>query len=126
LNAQAGTPQRSGLVSKYELSFQQFIGEFFGSYRLIEEPRGWLDLLGVDLPSRRQGGFASQQHGNRCGEHPVGGPIRPTGNHTRLADSLGQPKVDNLGRYPAIIFQTHHDISRSDISVDELLFVDRG
>jgi hypothetical protein len=46
LNAQAGTPQRSGLVSKYDLSFQQFIGEFFGSYRLIEEPRGWLDLLG--------------------------------------------------------------------------------
>jgi regulator of sigma D len=24
---------------------QQFIGEFFGSYRLIEGPRGWLDLL---------------------------------------------------------------------------------
>jgi hypothetical protein len=46
LNAQAGTPRRSGLVSKYDLSFQQFIGEFFGSYRLIEEPRGWLDLLG--------------------------------------------------------------------------------
>jgi hypothetical protein len=46
LNAQAGTPQRSGLVSKYDLSFQQFIGEFFGSYRLIEEPRGWLDLPG--------------------------------------------------------------------------------
>jgi hypothetical protein len=45
LNAQAGTPQRSGLVSKYDLSFEQFIGEFFGSYRLIEGPRGWLDLL---------------------------------------------------------------------------------
>jgi hypothetical protein len=45
LNAQAGTPQRSGLVSKYDLSFEQFIGEFFGSYRLIEGPHGWLDLL---------------------------------------------------------------------------------
>jgi len=45
LNAQAGTPQRSGLVSKYDLSFQQFIGEFFASYRVIEGPRGWLDLL---------------------------------------------------------------------------------
>jgi hypothetical protein len=42
---QAGTPERSGLVSKVDASFQQFIGEFFGSYRLIEGPRGWLDLL---------------------------------------------------------------------------------
>ena len=45
LDAQAGTPQRSGLVSKVDLSFQQFIGEFFASYRVIEGPRGWLDLL---------------------------------------------------------------------------------
>ena len=45
LNAQAGTPERSGLVSKVDLGYQQFIGEFFGSYRLIEGPRGWLDLL---------------------------------------------------------------------------------
>jgi len=45
LNAQAssGTP---GLVSKIDLGLQQFLGEFFGSYRLIEGPRGWLDLLG--------------------------------------------------------------------------------
>ena len=28
------------------LGLQQFIGEFFGSYRIIEGPRGWLDLLG--------------------------------------------------------------------------------
>ncbi len=45
LNAQAGTPERSGLVSKVDLGYQQFIGEFFGSYRLIEGSRGWLDLL---------------------------------------------------------------------------------
>jgi hypothetical protein len=44
LNAQAGT-DRSGLVSKVDLSLQQFIGQFFGSYRVIEGPRGWLDLL---------------------------------------------------------------------------------
>ena len=45
LNAQAGTPERSGLVSKVDLGFQQFVGEFFGSYRLIDGPRGYLDLL---------------------------------------------------------------------------------
>jgi len=46
LNAQDGTGESSGLVSKVDLGLQQFIGEFFGSYRLIEGPRGWLDLLG--------------------------------------------------------------------------------
>jgi hypothetical protein len=45
LNAQAGTGERSGLVSKVDLGLQQFLGEFFGSYRVIEGPRGWLDLL---------------------------------------------------------------------------------
>src|ERR1700736_4233234 len=44
LNAQAGagTP---GLVSKVDLGLQQFLGEFFGSWRVIQGPRGWLDLL---------------------------------------------------------------------------------
>ena len=46
LNAQAGTGEGSGLVSKVDLGLQQFLGEFFASYRLIEGPRGWLDLLG--------------------------------------------------------------------------------
>ena len=46
LDAQAGTDERPGLVSKVDLGLQQFIGEFFGSYRIIEGPRGWLDLLG--------------------------------------------------------------------------------
>ena len=32
-------------MSKVDLGLQQFIGEFFGSYRVIEGPRGWLDLL---------------------------------------------------------------------------------
>ena len=45
LGGQAGTPESSGLVSKVDASFQQFIGEFFASYRVIEGPRGWLDLL---------------------------------------------------------------------------------
>lgn len=45
LNAQAGTGERSGLVSKVDLGLQQFLGEFFGSYRVIEGTQGWLDLL---------------------------------------------------------------------------------
>jgi hypothetical protein len=32
-------------VSKVDLGLQQFLGEFFASYRVIEGPRGWLDLL---------------------------------------------------------------------------------
>jgi len=46
LTAQAGTGESSGLVSKVDLGIQEFVGEFFGSYRVIEGPRGWLDLLG--------------------------------------------------------------------------------
>jgi hypothetical protein len=45
LGAQAGTGEKSGLVSKVDLGLQQFMGEFFASYRVIEGPRGWLDLL---------------------------------------------------------------------------------
>jgi outer membrane autotransporter protein len=45
LNAQAGTPESSGLVSKVDLGLQQFLGQCFGAYRVIEGPRGWLDLL---------------------------------------------------------------------------------
>jgi hypothetical protein len=45
LNAQAGTGEGSGLVSKVDLGLQQFLGEFFTSYRVVEGPHGWLDLL---------------------------------------------------------------------------------
>lgn len=45
MNAQAGTPEGSGLVSKVDLGLQEFGGQLFGSYRVIEGPRGWLDLL---------------------------------------------------------------------------------
>jgi hypothetical protein len=45
MNAQAGTGEMSGLVSKVDAGLQQFLGEFFGSYRVIEGSRGWLDLL---------------------------------------------------------------------------------
>ena len=45
LNAQAGTGEGSGLVAKGDVGLQQFLGEFFGSYRVIGGPHGWLDLL---------------------------------------------------------------------------------
>jgi hypothetical protein len=45
LNAQAGS-NATGLVSKLDLGLQQFLGEFFVSWRVMEGPRGWLDLLG--------------------------------------------------------------------------------
>ncbi|MBV9672562.1 MAG: hypothetical protein JO076_07025 [Verrucomicrobia bacterium] len=45
LNAQASTAESSGLVSKVDLGLQQFLGELFASYRLIEGSRGWLDLM---------------------------------------------------------------------------------
>ena len=44
LDGQAGVSGQ-GLVSRVGLNAQQFIGELFGSYRLIQGPRGWLDLL---------------------------------------------------------------------------------
>jgi hypothetical protein len=43
LNAQAGTGERSGLVSKVDLGLQQFLGEFFGSYRSFSFYDDWFD-----------------------------------------------------------------------------------
>jgi len=44
LNGQAGA-SGTGLVSKVDLGLQQFLGEFFGSWRVVQGPRGWLDML---------------------------------------------------------------------------------
>jgi outer membrane autotransporter protein len=44
LNAQAGA-SGTGLVSKVDLGMQQFLGEFFGSWRVVQGSRGWLDML---------------------------------------------------------------------------------
>ncbi len=44
LNGQAGA-SGTGLVSKVDLGLQQFLGEYFGSWRVIEGSCGWLDLL---------------------------------------------------------------------------------
>src|SRR5271157_707354 len=40
-----------------------------------------------------------------------------------FAYPLGQPKVDNLYCYAVPVLQTHHNVSRLNIPVDELLFV---
>jgi hypothetical protein len=44
LTAQAGA-SGTGLVSKVDLGLQQFLGEFFGSWRVVQGSRGWLDML---------------------------------------------------------------------------------
>jgi hypothetical protein len=44
LDAQAGV-SGTGLVSRTGLGMQQFIGQMFASYRVVEGPCGWLDLL---------------------------------------------------------------------------------
>ena len=45
INGQAGV-NGSGLVSRVGAGMQQFISQTFLSYRIIDSPRGWLDLLG--------------------------------------------------------------------------------
>jgi hypothetical protein len=57
LDAQAGVSGKD-LVSRTGLGLQLFIGEFFGSYRLIQGPCGWLDLLA---------GFRSTYVGQQAG-----------------------------------------------------------
>jgi hypothetical protein len=44
LDAQAGVSGKD-LVSRVGLGMQEFIGGLFGSYRFIQGPCGWLDLL---------------------------------------------------------------------------------
>ena len=44
LDGQAGV-SGAGLVSRVGLGMQQFIAGLSGSYRIIQGPRGWLDLL---------------------------------------------------------------------------------
>ncbi len=65
LNGQAGV-SGSGLVSRVSFGMQQFLGEFFLSYRVIEGPRGWLDLLG---------GFRYTYLGQQVGLNPNVGQI---------------------------------------------------
>jgi hypothetical protein len=45
INAQDSVPGE-GLVSKTDISLQEYISQLAASWRLIEGPRGWLDALG--------------------------------------------------------------------------------
>jgi outer membrane autotransporter protein len=44
LNGQGNTPG-TGLVAKTDIGLQEFLGEFFGSWRVLRGSRGWLDML---------------------------------------------------------------------------------
>jgi hypothetical protein len=78
LDSQAGV-SGTGLVSRVGLGAQQFIGEFFGSYRLIQGRRGWLDLLT---------GFRSTYVGQQTGLNANEPAIDATS--TRLVDDFAQ------------------------------------
>src|SRR5271166_527129 len=45
---------------------------------------------------------------------------------TRFTDCLRQTQVDNFCRDTALILQTHHDVTRFDVPVNEVLFVHRS
>src|SRR5258707_13985143 len=42
---------------------------------------------------------------------------------TRFSDRLRQTEIDNFCRDTAVILQTHHDVTRFDVPVNEVLFV---
>jgi hypothetical protein len=87
LNAQGGTGEMSGLVSKVDVSLQQFIGEFFGSYRLVEGPRGWLDLLGGFRFT-----YLGEQVGLQANNMAIG--VASTNLVDQFAEQLATPNSD--------------------------------
>ena len=60
-----------------------------------------------------------------------GVPTKPPGveiavSKTRFSDRLRQTEIDNFCRDTAVILQTHHDVTRFDVPVNEVLFVHRS
>jgi hypothetical protein len=104
LNAQAGTPEGSGLVSKVDLGLQEFIGEFFGSYRVIDGPRGWLDLLV---------GFRDTYLGEQVGLQA----------NNEAIDAASTRLVDNVAQRVAIQVSDLETLIRADIT-DKLKALD--
>src|SRR5271166_6478269 len=51
---------------------------------------------------------------------------RNCGLETRFGNRLRQTEIDNFGRDTAAILQTHHDVSRFDVPVNKVLFVNCG
>ncbi|MGA8660165.1 MAG: hypothetical protein WB586_28945 [Chthoniobacterales bacterium] len=78
LDAQAGV-SGAGVVSRVGLGMQEFLGEFFASYRVIQRPCGWLDLLA---------GFRSTYIGQQTGLNANEPAIDVAS--TRLVDDFAQ------------------------------------
>src|SRR6201984_576613 len=51
---------------------------------------------------------------------------RNGGLETRFSDRLRQTEIDNFCRDTAVILQTHHDVTRFDVPVNEVLFMYRS
>jgi outer membrane autotransporter protein len=77
-NAQAGM-SGTGLVSRVGLGLQEFGGQAFAAYRIIDNPHGWLDLLA---------GFRCTYLGQQVGLNPNVPQIDAAS--TQLVDLLGQ------------------------------------
>ena len=98
LNAQASSGT-SGLVSKVDLGLQEFLGEFFASYRVIEGPRGWLDLLA---------GFRYTYLGEQVGLQA--NDVAINGASTQLVDDFAHQLATDGSDSRALIHQ--HIVSR--------------
>jgi hypothetical protein len=81
LDAQAGVSGKD-LVSRTGLGLQLFIGEFSASYRLIEGPCGWLDLL-----AGFRGTYVGEQAGLNANEPAIDAAS------TRLVDDFTKQLV---------------------------------
>ncbi|MBV9275202.1 MAG: hypothetical protein JO333_14990, partial [Verrucomicrobia bacterium] len=94
LNGQAGD-SGTGLVSRLGLGLQQFIGEASLYYRLLDEPRGYLDLLG---------GFRFTYLGQQLGLNPNVPAIDEAS--TQLVDRLGRQLTTPGSNLRSLIQQT--------------------
>jgi len=94
VNAQAGA-SGTGLVSRVGLGFQQFLGQTFASYRLIDNSRGSLDLLA---------GFRFSYIGEQVGLNPNVPQIDAAS--TELVDRLGQQITTSSSNLRTLIQQT--------------------
>jgi outer membrane autotransporter protein len=82
LNAQASDPG-TGLVSKTDIGLQQFLGEFFGSWRVLRGSRGWMDVLA---------GFRFTYLGEQVGLQANNAAIDTAS--TQLVDQVAAPGSD--------------------------------
>src|ERR1700676_2653837 len=73
----------------------------------------------VDAHSRKLLGAGKFRRSRKRSWH------RNRGLRGRFGDRFRQTQVDNLRCYAVSLLQTHHDIGRFNISVDQLLLMDR-